>query len=305
MAEPRPTSDASPPTVPPLPMWVAPALLDEQQCVAGDRMCVGCGYNLRTLHATASCPECNEPVANALRLRSLYAAPHEWLTLLVFGSAALTIAWASGASVVVISGVLGISEVVGGASPGSLSNIGPGLIIVTGVIGSVLALIGASAMTARRDNADDDPNARRRRKTTRWLLLVTTVSPLIAISFGRVLEILILPFVLAPFVSLLMLNFLLPWHVANLLRQAGDDRGVKRAEWTGPIAFALLTLGVVLLFVTGEVAPEGVLVCGLCTVVALVGGMASHAACYGRLWVAARDATGDRDYTKPREPHHG
>lgn len=57
--------------------------------VAGDSPCVRCGYNLRTLPLSASCPECGAPVAYSFRGYFLqYADPH-WVRGLARGLALL------------------------------------------------------------------------------------------------------------------------------------------------------------------------------------------------------------------------
>ena len=43
-----------------------------------ERFCIGCGYNLRTLHRSAKCPECGRAVLDSLG-RNLYSADRVWL----------------------------------------------------------------------------------------------------------------------------------------------------------------------------------------------------------------------------------
>ncbi len=45
-------------------------LVDQDGMIHRDVPCQGCGYNLRTLHATSRCPECNAEAIQALVLRS-------------------------------------------------------------------------------------------------------------------------------------------------------------------------------------------------------------------------------------------
>lgn len=81
-------------TTPPLPSNVIRSLLDDAQCIDVDWRCVGCGYNLRTLHVTARCPECDRPVRDSVHLMKLARADLRWLRLMRGGAAALTLGYA-------------------------------------------------------------------------------------------------------------------------------------------------------------------------------------------------------------------
>ncbi len=59
--------------------------LDEMGRIAQDLDCVRCGYNLRGLEPRASCPECDEAVARALRGELLRFADPAWVTSLSAG----------------------------------------------------------------------------------------------------------------------------------------------------------------------------------------------------------------------------
>jgi predicted amidophosphoribosyltransferase len=48
-----------------------------ERVVAVDLACTGCGYNLRTLKLSGTCPECGRPVAQALSGYYLHSAPTE------------------------------------------------------------------------------------------------------------------------------------------------------------------------------------------------------------------------------------
>jgi uncharacterized integral membrane protein/predicted RNA-binding Zn-ribbon protein involved in translation (DUF1610 family) len=54
--------------------------------VDADLTCVECGYNLRTLAYSASCPECGTAVLVSSRGDHLSAAPTQWLRALVHGA---------------------------------------------------------------------------------------------------------------------------------------------------------------------------------------------------------------------------
>lgn len=47
--------------------------------IAEDKFCIECGYNLRTLHPSAKCPECAQPVADSLKGQQLEFASIPWL----------------------------------------------------------------------------------------------------------------------------------------------------------------------------------------------------------------------------------
>jgi len=58
--------------------------LDADNCVAIDLDCRSCGYNLRTLHRNAACPECGKAVKASLR-RMFTAEDRRWLSLVRWG----------------------------------------------------------------------------------------------------------------------------------------------------------------------------------------------------------------------------
>jgi hypothetical protein len=51
----------------------------EPDALSADRLCVRCGYNLRSLRRTGRCPECNTPIARSLRTRMLAESNPAWL----------------------------------------------------------------------------------------------------------------------------------------------------------------------------------------------------------------------------------
>lgn len=60
--------------------------------VASDLLCIGCGYNIRTLAETAVCPECARPVTDSLRFPHLHLADVDWLRRLRRGTVLMAVA---------------------------------------------------------------------------------------------------------------------------------------------------------------------------------------------------------------------
>lgn len=57
--------------------------------VSEDRLCIGCGYNLKGLKASANCPECNRPIHKGRGTRGanqIINAPYPWLWSLRTGT---------------------------------------------------------------------------------------------------------------------------------------------------------------------------------------------------------------------------
>ena len=65
--------------------------LDADGRIATDLVCDQCGYNLRTLHHTAACPECGCAVGESLRPDDLVFAPREYLRRMAAGASWLTV----------------------------------------------------------------------------------------------------------------------------------------------------------------------------------------------------------------------
>jgi len=63
----------------------ARVMLDAEGRVAGDLACRQCGYNLRTLHKGAKCPECGMPVEQSWRGDWLVYSDPAWLAKLAQG----------------------------------------------------------------------------------------------------------------------------------------------------------------------------------------------------------------------------
>lgn len=70
--------------------------VDAQGCVTADSPCIQCGYNLRTVHRDARCPECGTSVGRSLQGDLLRYSDSQWLATL-----------ASGLLIIVLTGVIG------------------------------------------------------------------------------------------------------------------------------------------------------------------------------------------------------
>ena len=60
--------------------------MDPAGCIDEDLLCLGCGYNLRTLTLEHTCPECGRPVATSLIKGRLQDADPAWLRKLSGGA---------------------------------------------------------------------------------------------------------------------------------------------------------------------------------------------------------------------------
>jgi hypothetical protein len=69
-----------------IPAHIDAAKLDAAGHVATDTPCDQCGYNLRTLHLTARCPECHHPVERSATCDLLRYAPPEYTRGLLLGT---------------------------------------------------------------------------------------------------------------------------------------------------------------------------------------------------------------------------
>ncbi|MBK8268183.1 MAG: hypothetical protein IPK83_07695 [Planctomycetes bacterium] len=64
---------------------IPPVAVQPLQVVEDDRMCVRCGYNLRTLLLDSNCPECAAPVSNSFLSDELEFSHPEWVNWLARG----------------------------------------------------------------------------------------------------------------------------------------------------------------------------------------------------------------------------
>jgi hypothetical protein len=82
--------------------------------VAADVTCRECGYNLRTLHVQARCPECDTPVAASVRGDTLMYCDPRWLRKLIAGADLLL----SGFGAAVVTGFANKASSAAGAAFG-------------------------------------------------------------------------------------------------------------------------------------------------------------------------------------------
>src|SRR5512143_3355421 len=89
--QPPPRPDISPTTAAQL--GIDARLVDADQRVCVDVPCDACGYNLRTLQATGTCPECGAAVLDSIRSDDLRYAPANWVRRLGWGATLLAVAF--------------------------------------------------------------------------------------------------------------------------------------------------------------------------------------------------------------------
>ncbi len=125
--------------------------LDAAGCVAVDAPCVGCGYNVRTLHSSGLCPECGHSINHSLRGYFLPYAPARWvrglahglLLLLIAGGTAFVGALLAGAAVV----VAGVVPVTGMPFWSEYSGLAFAIRFLVGIVALALAIWGLTKLT--------------------------------------------------------------------------------------------------------------------------------------------------------------
>jgi hypothetical protein len=63
----------------------AGVVLDEQNAIAEDLPCIGCGYLLRSMTPDRDCPECGRVISDTTRIQRLRQYPITWLKQMRFG----------------------------------------------------------------------------------------------------------------------------------------------------------------------------------------------------------------------------
>jgi hypothetical protein len=90
--------------------WLATGVLDANKRIAVDLSCMHCSYNLRTLVADGTCPECGQPVAQSV---ANYAErPRQWLVSVGDGAWGLVVCIGVllGSTVLAVVGTLLVHE---------------------------------------------------------------------------------------------------------------------------------------------------------------------------------------------------
>ena len=141
-------------------------MVDESGRIAGDLLCIHCGYNLRTMHESAVCPECGGDVRASIKCCLSVAG--EWLgkTATSVKAFAGMLAVEAGLIGVVLLGAIGGPEVL--AEAGLIS----GLIGLFLLLILVLALIMMTPRDPRLRGVREGLSARR---GIRLLMLVSLV----------------------------------------------------------------------------------------------------------------------------------
>lgn len=160
-------------------------LYSEGVRLVDDRPCLRCGYNLRGLMDTGTCPECGSPVRESLRGNLLrYAAP-EYVGLLERGA---RLVWWS-IAVVLLMIIFGI--VAGVIAAGAGGPVGPAWGGTT--IGSLfpLVMLASSALgllgwwlLSTRDPADQRDSAANSRQVLRATLVISATCALLNFALG-------------------------------------------------------------------------------------------------------------------------
>lgn len=208
------------------------------EVVCGDRPCLTCGYNLRTLPLAGQCPECGTPVAVTPATANLLAAPRDHLQWLRVGAVLMLIAVvAFGAAVLAVAGMMLCDQ---DQIPAFLP------ISTVAALGlAALACITGLALLTRRGPCDPEDRSCANLRRTLWVVVVAFQCALAAAYVGTeaMLGIICLA-ILVLLVALLVLSFLVVHVVARLLTQLGRPLTARGVELLYPgqplLALALI-----------------------------------------------------------------
>ncbi len=232
---------------------IMPGPLDGQHDVTTDLACKHCGYNLRGLHKSGNCPECNTPIDVSLRGDLLRFADPVWVATVAKGLTIILwmlLVWLMAS---IASGVLSafVSPVLAQA------------VLLVAQCGSVY---GVWLMTERDPSGiGEDPNVTAR-KIVRFAVIVGAVSQLLllideGLAFGGVLSILWAFTLVACGIVSLVGEFAKFIFYAQLAMRIPEPALVKRAnflKWAFTVTFGLMmVLGIVVGALSAAAAGAG------------------------------------------------
>jgi len=264
----------------PAPKCVDAHRLDAAGCVRDDTPCVQCEYNLRTLAASALCPECGRPVAESLRRPLLKYSGGEWLDehyvrgigLLVTGLA-LALLGIGFVGLSMLSAQLITSDTMAGAA-------------IVGVLFAVMGFIpiiaGTVVCTAPEPGIPPRRGERTAARVARWGMVAVVLlvglgsmagSPWFAAGaawLGAVMALAIIPGAILR-------------HIAQVLRRVPAPTLAARIESRGRVLGVIGLIGVLLSL--GILTPEPA---GILILVAL--GAVAYLVLLAIIWRALREA---------------
>ncbi len=169
-------------------------------------LCIGCGYDLRSLPVEGACPECGVVIIRSLHGDRLAAADPAWLRRVVMGQRLLTYGVMLLTAAVIAYLLVALGWVAlrwtlfsPGTAPASATWISSVLVTllmlpgVAGVIGVLLLFIGAFPLTAAEPREMLRESVRSERALARWSMsavmllgVVTVCTQMIAVLLGPI-----------------------------------------------------------------------------------------------------------------------
>lgn len=227
-------------------------LIDAEDHIVGDVLCIKCGRNLRDLTVTQRCPDCGHPASDSVHGDYLIHADRQMVKGLA--EAARVIEY--GATVLV--GLVGIAVVAALLSAGSLDEAVSSayrIIFAGAVVSPVVAILGLVLLTARHTAAYYWVRYGKPRALLRLGLLTALVLAIIATVayyFSQiVLQIGIVAWFVAPLGAFLR-------GIQRLMRRVPNNQlaAFARATFAGLLAFGALSILVILIGHRAETDPS-------------------------------------------------
>jgi ribosomal protein L37E len=245
---PDPPRDPAATPVPPreglgegLPPHIDQSKLDAAGCVATDTPCDQCGYNLRTLHVSARCPECGYPVMRALRSGMLRDAPRTYIRRLIHGADALLVA-------VLLSGGVASAFLAAIVRDILLASALRVALIAACCLIPVLCIVGVFLLTGRQP--DEPPSTKPSLRSQLRFAVMIGMAPLelaaieliipLSAAIPELLAAVVM--VIATLVSVFVLPFMLAAFIARLARRLEPARASGRAAAGVSVVIALLVV---------------------------------------------------------------